>query len=211
MTDPVTVGDQTGPVRIARAAPALIVLILAACSNPAPVTPRPTTSAPTAPSNPTTTGTIPGTQEPTPTGTRSPAIGLPDPFRTPGATNPDVTPATIGATICTRGWTATVRPPAAYTTELKRAQLASGYSIGSDRNLADYEEDHLVPLEVGGNPTAETNLWPEPRAGIYGAGTKDQLENVVNHMICDGRLSLADAQRMFMTDWIAAARRFGIV
>ena len=189
------------------------MLILAACAKPAPA-PHPTestTAAPgaTAPGNPTTTGTTPGTQAPT--GTRSPEIGLPDPFRTPGATNPDVTPATIGATICSRGWTATVRPPAAYTTGLKRTQLASGYAIGSDRNLADYEEDHLVPLEVGGNPTAETNLWPEPRAGIYGAATKDQLENVVNHMICDGRLSLADGQRMFMTDWIAAAKRFGIV
>ena len=192
-----------------RGAPAIIVAILAACSNPAPVTPQPTAPGTTAPSSPATTGTTPGTRAPT--GTRSPEIGLPDPIRTPGATNPDVTPATIGATICSRGWTATVRPPAAYTSGLKRAQLASGYSIGSDRNPADYEEDHLVPLEVGGNPTAETNLWPEPRAGIYGAGTKDQVENVVNHMICDGRLGLADGQRMFMTDWIAAAKRFGIV
>jgi hypothetical protein len=36
---------------------------------------------------------------------------LPDPACTPGALNPDVTPATIGATICMSGWTATVRPP----------------------------------------------------------------------------------------------------
>ncbi|GAC1319146.1 MAG: hypothetical protein NVSMB12_18320 [Acidimicrobiales bacterium] len=132
-------------------------------------------------------------------------------MRTPGAVNPAVTPETIGATICSRGWTATVRPPAAYTGSLKRAQLASGYSVGSDRNPADYEEDHLVPLEIGGHPTAEANLWPQPRAGIFGAGTKDKLENVVNHLVCDGRMSLADAQKLFMTDWIAAAKRFGIV
>lgn len=206
-------------MRILRAAPAILVLVLAACSNPVPAARQPTapettapgTTAASDPSDPGTTGTTAGTPAPAPTDTRSPAIGLPDPFRTPGATNPDVTPATIGATICSRGWTATVRPPADYTTALKRAQLASGYSIGSDRNLADYEEDHLVPLEVGGHPTAETNLWPEPRAGIYGAATKDRLENVVNHMICDGRLSLAEGQRLFMTDWIAAAHQLGVI
>ena len=41
---------------------------------------------------------------------------LPDPTRTPGALNPEVTQATIGATICVRGWTQTVRPPQQYTT-----------------------------------------------------------------------------------------------
>ena len=43
---------------------------------------------------------------------------LPDPARTPGALNPEVTQATIGATICVRGWTQTVRPPQAYTRAL---------------------------------------------------------------------------------------------
>ena len=174
-----------------------------------PVT-RTSTAAPSSIVAPPSTVAAAATPDPA-TGTRSPAIGLPDPFRTPGATNPDVTPATLASTICSRGWTATVRPPASYTGSLKHSQLASGYSIGSDRNPADYEEDHLVPLEIGGHPTAETNLWPEPRAGVYGAGTKDKLENVVNHMVCGGSMSLADAQKLFMTDWIAAAKRFGLV
>jgi hypothetical protein len=38
---------------------------------------------------------------------------LPDRTRTPGALNPKVTQATIGTTICVRGWTQTVRPPQA--------------------------------------------------------------------------------------------------
>ncbi|MBV8598859.1 MAG: hypothetical protein JO017_08565, partial [Actinobacteria bacterium] len=38
-------------------------------------------------------------------------VVLASPTLTPGATNPDVTQATIGSTICVRGWTATVRPP----------------------------------------------------------------------------------------------------
>src|ERR1700751_1081179 len=44
---------------------------------------------------------------------------LPDPPCTPGATNPTVTQATIHQTICTSGWTATVRPPESYTEQLK--------------------------------------------------------------------------------------------
>ena len=30
---------------------------------------------------------------------------------TPGMLNPEVTPATIGSTICVHGWTQTIRPP----------------------------------------------------------------------------------------------------
>jgi len=38
-----------------------------------------------------------------------------DPVRTPGVLNPEVRQETIGDTICTRGWTRTVRPPTSYT------------------------------------------------------------------------------------------------
>jgi hypothetical protein len=83
----------------------------------------------------------------------TPAMGqgaLPDPTRTPGALNPEVTQATIGSTICVRGWTRTIRPPQSYTSALKRQQLREfGYS---DRRMSDFEEDHLVPLALGGAP-----------------------------------------------------------
>ena len=70
---------------------------------------------------------------------------------TPGALSPAVTEATIETTICVRGWTRTVRPPAEYTEELKRRQIQKyGYS---DRRLRSFEEDHLVPLDLGGRPT----------------------------------------------------------
>ncbi len=69
--------------------------------------------------------------------------------------NPAVTEATIAATICTPGWTATVRPSSSYTTALKRRQLPA------NANLADYEEDHLMPLALGGAPRDERNLRPQ--------------------------------------------------
>src|SRR5215813_12092648 len=102
---------------------------------------------------------------------------LPDPTCQPGATNPGVTQSTIGQTICVSGWTATVRPPTSYTNPLKVQQIAQ-YSY-SDTNTADYEEDHLIPLELGGAPRDTRNLWPEPRNGPSGttAGSKDSVEN----------------------------------
>src|SRR5215471_19094461 len=90
-------------------------------------------------------------------------LPLPDPSCTPGSYNPNVTQSTIGSTICMSGWTATVRPPTSYTNALKVQGIADyGYS---DTNVSDYEEDHLVPLELGGAPRDPRNLWPEPHFG----------------------------------------------
>jgi hypothetical protein len=105
---------------------------------------------------------------------------LPDPARTPGALNPKVTQATIGTTICVRGWTRTVRPPQQYTSALKRHQIRNfGYA---DPRMSDYEKDHLVPLGLGGAPYDPHNLWPEPRATADGwnADVKDELEAVLS-------------------------------
>lgn len=133
---------------------------------------------------------------------------LPDPRLTPGALNPVVTRENIGATICLRGWTRTVRPPEAFTYALKRQQVRGwGYQ---DRRLGHYEEDHLVPLDLGGSPDDERNLWPEPRESEDGwtADRKDELEVVLNRLVCSGSLPLAEAQRAIATNWIEAYRRY---
>jgi hypothetical protein len=154
---------------------------------------------------------VPTSPQATPRATPSGVtVGFPDPVRTPGSTNPAVTQANISSTICRSGWTATVRPSASYTTALKRSQLASGYALAGDMRTADYEEDHLVPLEVGGNPTDARNLWPEPRSGTGDAGDKDRLENAVNRLVCSGHLTLAAGQQMFESNWVAAAHRLGL-
>jgi len=132
---------------------------------------------------------------------------LPDPDLTPGAINPDVTQENISRTVCVKGWTKTVRPPAYYTNKLKKEQIRQyGYS---DRNPKDYEEDHLIPLSVGGNPTDPKNLWPEPRNSEWNAARKDQLEFAMYKAVCQGEISLAEAQRAFATNWIDAYKRYG--
>jgi hypothetical protein len=108
--------------------------------------------------------------------------------RTPGVLNPDVTQSTIRSTICVAGWTRTVRPPVSYTNDLKEVQLRE-YSLHGD--LSDFQEDHLISLELGGNPTDARNLWPEPYPR---AAQVDRVENQLNHEVCTGALTLAEAQ-----------------
>ena len=111
-----------------------------------------------------------------------------DPVRTPGVVNPAVTQANIRSTICKRGWTATVRPPVTYTNALKRKQMRV---YGETGPMSGYQEDHLVSLELGGDPTDPRNLWPEPYPR---AAAVDQIENELNAKVCSGALSLHDAQ-----------------
>lgn len=140
--------------------------------------------------------------------TYSESSGLPNVKLTPGAVNPAVTQANIRANICVVGWTATVRPPVSYTNQLKYNQLHSGYNLDGDLNMRDYEEDHIVPLEVGGNPSSPLNLFPEPHNIKYSSYVKDQLENQIHRLVCSGRLSLKAGQAIFLTNWEKGYRKY---
>jgi hypothetical protein len=109
--------------------------------------------------------------------------------RTPGVRNPDVTPRTIATTICSAGWTRTIRPPSSVTAALKVEQLRA---YGFPGRPWQYQEDHLISLELGGHPTDPRNLWPERRPH---AEEVDAIENDLRARICSGALTLAQAQR----------------
>jgi hypothetical protein len=121
-------------------------------------------------------------------GSRAHSI-LADAVRTPGVLNPEVTQGNIRSTICRRGWTSTIRPPTSYTDALKRKQMRQYGETGS---LSGYQEDHLISLELGGDPTDPRNLWPEPYPR---AAAVDAIENELNAEVCSGRLTLARAQQ----------------
>ena len=106
-----------------------------------------------------------------------------------GALNPNVTQANIGSTICSSGWTATVRPPASWTDRLKRSQLLRGL------DPSHYEEDHVIPLELGGAPKDPKNLRPQLWAGPDGAKAKDdQVETPTRRAVCAGKMTLKQGQ-----------------
>ena len=134
---------------------------------------------------------------------------LPDPACTPGVVDPEVTQASIATTICRAGWTATVRPPVGVT-EPEKAASALAYGYTGPFSTAEY--DHLVPLELGGDPNDPANLWVEPNDRPGATSTfngKDALEATLHDLVCSGSLTLATARQAIASDWVAAARRYG--
>ena len=128
-------------------------------------------------------------------------IGIPNIQYTPGMANSKVTEGNIDTTICRPGYSKSIRPEVSYTEKLKIAQLNTIYNIYGSNKLSLFEEDHLIPLEVGGDPSSPKNLWPEPRYGVASASKKDQLENLMHQMVCSHKLSLKAAQANFTQNW----------
>lgn len=131
---------------------------------------------------------------------------LPNDKLTPGAIDSNITQANIYSTVCVKGYTKTVRPPAYVTNKLKKAQIAL-YSY-VDTNPMHYEEDHLIPLSIGGNPSSPLNLWPQPRISEWNAERKDILELRLQKLVCNGQLSLDDARNAIALDWISAYKKY---
>jgi len=120
--------------------------------------------------------------------------GLPDPKCTPG-----VVRTTDANNICHGGSTKQFRPPSSYTNALKLAQIKEyGYQ---DTNPKNYEEDHLISLELGGDGRDPKNLWPEPHLGTNNSFEKDKVENWLHKQICSGAISVTDAQHGISTNW----------
>ncbi|MCB1021667.1 MAG: hypothetical protein KDC27_17175 [Acidobacteria bacterium] len=67
-----------------------------------------------------------------------------------------------------------------------------------------YEVDFLIPPELGGVKDVR-NLWPQAYdIHPWNAHAKDALEDDLRQSVCDGRLSLEEAQRALAKGWIAA-------
>jgi hypothetical protein len=135
---------------------------------------------------------------------------LPNKTTTPGVINTQVTQANINTTICKSGWTATIRPGVSYTNKLKSDQLNSTYAESAKNWGADgslYEEDHLISLQLGGNPTDPKNLWPQPYSG-NNARKKDVVETALKRLVCSGKMKLRDAQKIISTNWVDAYNKY---
>jgi hypothetical protein len=133
------------------------------------------------------------------------AADLPNPDITPGATF-----KVTKAKVCTPGYAASVRRVTSAT------KTAVFQAYGLTGNHTDYcqnddklgcEVDDLISLELGGSNDIK-NLWPEPYGGTtWNAHVKDKLENKLHALVCDGTLSLKDAQQEIASDWIASYRK----
>lgn len=69
--------------------------------------------------------------------------------------NPDVLPATVNQTICTAGYTKSVRPSSSYTNGIKK-RFFREQGMDFDVEKGGYESDHIIPLALGGHPAIST-------------------------------------------------------
>ncbi len=75
----------------------------------------------------------------------------------------------------------------------------------SSRN--DYALDYLITPALGGVDNIR-NLWPQPYSSTWNARVKDQLEDHLHDLVCQGKVQLATAQNDIASDWIAAYKRY---
>jgi len=120
------------------------------------------------------------------------AGGLPDRACTPGA----VLPSATKEQICVPGYAKNVRN----VPEAEKLQVYREYGVSSHQP-GEYEIDHLVSLELGGSNDV-SNLWPEPAEPRPGFHEKDRYENYAHAQVCNGQISLQDAQRRVAENWL---------
>ncbi len=122
---------------------------------------------------------------------------LPDSACTPGAIFPQVTKEEV----CTKGYTKTVRN----VPQQVKNKVYEEYGIYS-HTTGEYEVDHFISLELGGSNDI-SNLWPEAADPVPGFHQKDLVENYLNKQICQGIISLSEAQKEISTNWLEIYNR----
>jgi len=83
----------------------------------------------------------------------------------------------------------------------EKTQVYAEYGI-ANHTTGQYEIDHLVSLELGGSNDI-SNLWPEAANPTPGFHQKDGVENTLHAEVCDGSISLRQAQQEIATNWLS--------
>ena len=120
---------------------------------------------------------------------------LPDHNVTPGAVDASLTKAKL----CDPSFhTITAR----HVTQSEKLNACNEYGIFKGCPGSGYEIDHLISIELGGSNDLR-NLWPQPvdAAGVIGYHTKDVVENRAHKAVCEGKLTLKQAQDGISGDW----------
>lgn len=139
------------------------------------------------------TGPEPNWGKPTKTTDCQASGPIQDQACTPGDIFPDATKEKI----CVPGYASSVRN----VTQSTKNKVYAAYGVKT-RKPGQYEVDHLVSLQLGGSNDI-SNLWPEPATPKPGFHEKDRVENYLHDQICDGNISLRQAQIEIATNWLA--------
>ena len=142
-------------------------------------------------------------------------FALPDSALTPGAFNPyceanlnkeQYIVNGVEENICASNFkTGPIRKSIKNFPKLKKTACDN---YGLDKCDGSVEGDHFEPLELCGCPDCQTNIWPQP---MKDARVKDhQIEDKLGGpkgLVCQGKISLKDAQSCIATDWVACMKQ----
>jgi len=80
------------------------------------------------------------------------------------------------------------------------------YHVPQQQRGKEFQVDYLISPQLGG--TAEIrNLWPQPYSTMWNAQAKDMLERRLHGMVCNGTMTLEQAQQELAGDWIESYKR----
>lgn len=103
--------------------------------------------------------------------------------------------------VCAAAERAETRPPLS-------VQRAVFHEYGMDgAPPLEYEVDHLITPALGGTDDIR-NLWPESYSSEWNAHVKDELEDHLHELVCQGKLDLSTAQHDMATNWISAYKKY---
>lgn len=124
-----------------------------------------------------------------------------------------VTQANLASTICRKGgYTSGVRPSTSVTGREKKLNAASYGYTGA---MGEAEYDHLISLQLGGDPNDPRNLWIEPADPGHKTSQgvnnlKDPVETKLHTAVCAGKVTLAQAMQAIATYWTTALTTLGL-
>lgn len=128
---------------------------------------------------------------------------LPDRTKTPGVVRADIP---LGE-LCRPGHAKRVRAELTDAEWIKRKrEVYARYGIAHHKR-GEYEVDHLISLELNGSNTVE-NLFPQTQRAQWSAAVKDRLENRLHALVCQGQISLKQADTEISNNWIAAYKKY---
>jgi hypothetical protein len=128
------------------------------------------------------------------------AFSLPNHALTPGMTRPVELD-----TVCSANENDDLDPEVPQQT---RKAVFQEYGISMERSAKDFQVDYLISPQLGGTDDVR-NLWPQSyQEKTWNAHAKDVLERHLSQMVCEKKITLAQAQHEIASNWIAAYRKY---
>jgi hypothetical protein len=120
--------------------------------------------------------------------------------------DPQVTPATIQATICQPYYADRERFPLEQEMQIKgRLLQAQGVP---QHDAPDFSLERRVPVVLGGNPAAQDNFELRRWSGKDGARRRARVAVKLKDAVCNGKIGLRAAQAAIAGDWQGAFKRY---